>query len=231
MPDIAPPVTDVQVASLEGGSPPRRALASAPPDGSLVARRYGRRDYYLRRLLAISDAACLALAMVLAMSIASQAQDHPWGEFLLYGLATLPGWVVLFKVYGLYERDAKRLSHSTLDDIPSLFHALLLGCLLMWCWFVVAAPFKLTFATILVFGGLAMALVLAGRVATRAGFLRLIAPERVLLIGTGETAGVLMRRCKPREACASTRSGWSAAIARWRPQCPCRCWLFSETWT
>lgn len=55
--------------------------------------------------------------------------------------------VALVKLYGLYERDAKRLSHSTLDDLPSLFHGLLLGCLLTWCWFVVVAPAKLTSTT------------------------------------------------------------------------------------
>jgi exopolysaccharide biosynthesis polyprenyl glycosylphosphotransferase len=111
-------------------------------------------------------------------------------------LVTLPVWVVLFKMYGLYERDAKRLSHSTFDDLPSLFHGLLLGCLLMWCWFVVAAPFKLVFATILAFGGLALGLVLAGRAATRAGFLRLISPERVLLIGTGDASGALIEKMR-----------------------------------
>jgi exopolysaccharide biosynthesis polyprenyl glycosylphosphotransferase len=115
---------------------------------------------------------------------------------VLYGLITLPGWVVLFKMYGLYERDAKRLSHSTLDDLPSLFHGLLLGCLLMWCWFVVVAPAKLMFTAILAFGGLAMVLVLTGRVLARAGLLRLISPERVLLIGTGQASGALIEKMR-----------------------------------
>lgn len=111
-----------------------------------MARGYGRRDYYLRRLLLVADVACLAMAL------ARGARGHSWREYLLYGSVTLPAWVVLSKMYGLYERDAKRLSHSTLDDLPPLFHALLLGCLLMWCWFTVAAPFKLVFATVLLFG-------------------------------------------------------------------------------
>jgi len=123
---------------------------------------------------------------------------HSWHEYLLYGLITLPAWVLLLKIYGLYERDAKRLSHSTLDDIPLLFHCLLLGCLLTWCWFVLVAPAKLAFATILVFGALAMVLVLAGRVLARAGFLRLVSPERVLLIGTGQASGALIEKMRAR---------------------------------
>jgi exopolysaccharide biosynthesis polyprenyl glycosylphosphotransferase len=115
---------------------------------------------------------------------------------VLYGWITLPAWVVLFKMYGLYERDAKRLSHSTLDDLPSLFHGLLLGCLLMWCWFVLVAPAKLVFTAILVFAGLAVVLVIAGRALTRAGFLRLVSPERVLLIGTGQSSGALIEKMR-----------------------------------
>ena len=134
--------------------------------------------------------------MALTMVVVGGAQGHSWRGYVLCGLITLPAWVVLFKVYGLYERDAKRLSHSTLDDLPSLFHCLLLGCLLTWCWFVVAAPTKLRFTAILTFGALAMVLVLAGRALARAGFLRLVSPERVLLIGTGKASGALIEKMR-----------------------------------
>lgn len=150
----------------------------------------------MRRLLALSDAVWLALAMTVTMAAVGGTSGHSWQQYLLYGLITLPAWIVLFKVYGLYERDAKRLSHSTLDDLPSLFHCLLLGCLLMWCWFVVVAPGKLMFTAILTFGALAIALVLAGRVLARAGFLRMVSPERVLLIGTGHASGALIEKMR-----------------------------------
>jgi exopolysaccharide biosynthesis polyprenyl glycosylphosphotransferase len=162
----------------------------------LVARGYARRDWFLRRLLAVSDAVWLAVAMAVAVALAGGTRGHSWQGLLLYGLITLPAWVVLFKMYGLYERDAKRLSHSTLDDLPPLFHALLLGCLLLWCWYVVVAPAKLVFTAILAFGALAMVLVLAGRVLARAGFLRRIPPERVLLIGTGQASGALIEKMR-----------------------------------
>jgi len=162
----------------------------------LVAYAYGRRDWFLRRLLAVSDAVCLLLAMAAAVALAGSGHGHSWQQHMLFGLITLPAWVVLFKLYGLYDRDTKRLSHSTLDDLPSLFQALLLGCLLLWCWFVVAAPAKLMFAAILAFAGLAMALVLTGRVLARAGFIRVVSPERVLLIGTGQSSGALIEKMR-----------------------------------
>ncbi len=196
MADVVPLVTEAQVASLDASSQSRRLKLGLPLARTLVARGYRRRDWYLRRLLAVSDAVCLAAAMALAIALAGGARGHAWLELTLYGLITLPAWVVLFKMYGLYERDAKRLSHSTLDDLPSLFHGLLLGCLLLWCWFVAVAPAKLMFTAILLFGALTMAFVLAGRVLARAGFRRLISPERVLLVGTGPASGALIEKMR-----------------------------------
>ena len=180
------------MASLDASFHSPRLKAGLPRARTLVSRGYGRRDWFLRRLLAVSDAGCLAVSIAAAMALAAGIPGHSWQEYLLYGLITLPAWVVLFKMYGLYERDAKRLSHSTLDDLPSLFHALLLGCLLMWCWFVLVAPAKLMFTGILAFGALAMVLVPTGRAIARAGFVRLVSPERVLLIGTGQASGALI---------------------------------------
>ena len=37
----------------------------------------------------------------------------------------------MFKAYGLYDRDIKRISHATVDDLPWIFHAMLLGCILL----------------------------------------------------------------------------------------------------
>jgi exopolysaccharide biosynthesis polyprenyl glycosylphosphotransferase len=192
----------------------RRAARRLPRARSLVARGYGRRDWFLRRLLAVSDTLCLAAAMIVTTALAGGTSGHSWGEYCLFGLITLPAWVVLFKLYGLYERDAKRLSHSTLDDLPSLFHCLLLGCLLMWCWFVLVAPAKLMFATILAFGGLAMALVLTGRLLARAGFLHLVSPERVLLIGTGQASGVLIEKMRARASLRLRPIGMVSCNAR-----------------
>jgi len=194
-------------AGTEAGAaeaiPPAAGLLLARPRpytsgkaGTLVAHAYGRRDWLLRRVLALSDAVCVAVALAAALALAGGARGHSWQQCMLYGAITLPAWVALFKLYGLYERDARRLSHSTLDDLPSLFHALLLGCLLLWCWYVVVGPAKLMFAAILLFGALALASVLAGRVLARAAFARVASPERVLLIGSGRMSGALIEKMR-----------------------------------
>jgi exopolysaccharide biosynthesis polyprenyl glycosylphosphotransferase len=184
--------------ALDAGFVSDRPRPAQPARRTLVARRHGRRDWFLRRLLALTDVAGLTAALALALALLGGVRGHGWRELALYGLGTLPAWVVLFKMYGLYERDAKRLNHSTLDDLPALFHALLLGGLLTWCYFLVFAPTRLSSETILVFGGLALALVLSGRTLVRAGVLRVLSPERVLLIGSGDASGALIEVMRAR---------------------------------
>lgn len=183
------------MGSLDASLQPRTHPQIARPQiGRLVAHEYGRRDWFLRRVLAATDAICLTVAMALAFALTGSERGHPWQEYVLYGLITLPAWVVLFQMYGLYDRDARRLSHSTLDDLPSLFHGLLLGCLLMWCWFALLSPARLAFAAILAFAAFAIVLVPVARSLARACFLRMVSPERVLLIGTGRASGALIDR-------------------------------------
>ena len=102
MSDLASPLRESAARARAAGAR-ARADASGVSD-SVVAHAYGRRDWLMRRLLAASDAICLGLAITLVT-----AANATGAEEVLCGLATLPGWVVLFKVYGLYERDAKRL--------------------------------------------------------------------------------------------------------------------------
>ena len=164
--------------------------------GPLVAAWRRRRDYLMRRALAICDLLCLAAALTAALAVRGEAHAGTRWDYLLFGLMTLPVWLVLLNMYGLYERDARRVHHSTLDDVPALLHALLVGCLLLWAWFAVVAPTKLVFATILVFGATALMLILTGRAVTRAGFVHLVAPERVLLIGAGEASRTLIKKMR-----------------------------------
>jgi exopolysaccharide biosynthesis polyprenyl glycosylphosphotransferase len=148
----------------------------------VVARRYARRDFYLRRLLALSD--LLAVAAALLATLALPLGPANFGA-AFWALASVPGWVIVFKLYGLYDRDVKRVSHTTLDDVPALFHALLVGSLLEWIYFQAVGAGKLVFADVLVFAGTAGVLLLAGRAGARGALRRLISNERVLVIGSG----------------------------------------------
>lgn len=144
-------------------------------------------DATLRRLLAAGDAVAVMLALVVAILLSPEP-----GHQLVWGLVAVPVMIVLFKVYGLYDRDFKRITHSTVDDVPRLFHATVIGGLLVWLLGRYTPLHRLDFVEILVFGWGVMLLVIGTRAATRGAATRLIGHERALLVGGGELAEALV---------------------------------------
>src|SRR5205085_10774019 len=99
--------------------------ASAPLEQArrrAVASNFGRRDYLVRRLLLLSDVASIALALLVMVAVSARADKSP---HLLLGLLFVPVWLTVLGAYGLYTRDIKRISHSTVDDLPWILHAVL----------------------------------------------------------------------------------------------------------
>jgi exopolysaccharide biosynthesis polyprenyl glycosylphosphotransferase len=93
--------------------------------------------------------------------------------------------MVLFKLYGLYDRDVKRISYSTVDDLPWMFHATVIGSLIVWLYARYSPMHRLDFAEIWLFGVMVIVLVTLARFAIRSMAGRLIGAERALLVGTG----------------------------------------------
>ena len=92
-----------------------------------------RRGWLVRRALAIADVVGLTAAFALALwlfgegaSMTAADRIEPRLEVLLFAL-TLPGWVVVAKLYGLYDRDEERTDHSTADDFGGVFHMITVG--------------------------------------------------------------------------------------------------------
>ncbi|MBV9798299.1 MAG: hypothetical protein JO039_09660, partial [Solirubrobacterales bacterium] len=138
-----------------------------------------RRDQLRRRLFALADIIAVLVALLVATVL---TPGPPVARDLLWGALLVPGWLVVFKTYGLYERDGKRINHTTVDDIPSLFHAVLLGNVITWLWFQIGPTGKLPFLTVLTYGVAAMLLILTARALVRMAMRRLLPHERVLII-------------------------------------------------
>jgi exopolysaccharide biosynthesis polyprenyl glycosylphosphotransferase len=161
---------------------------------SVVRERHGARDYVIRRLLAGAD----FCGILLALFVAAALDPSPGANLsvVVWGAVLFPMWVVLFKLYGLYDRDMKRVSHSTVDDIPWLFHGLVIGTLLTWVLFKLLPPGKLPFVSIVSFGVTALIAVLSFRSFVRSSVVRLLGPERVVLVGNERMAPVLIRKMR-----------------------------------
>ncbi len=102
--------------------------------------------------------------------------------------------MVLFKLYGLYDRDVKRISYSTVDDLPWLFHATVIGGLIVWVYARYSPMHRLDFAEILLFGVNVIVLVTVERFVLRSIAGRVIGVENALLVGTGELGKTLVSK-------------------------------------
>src|ERR1700761_2990776 len=96
-------------------------LGLSGPEGSR------RRGSLLRRLLALGD--WTALGVTLFAVTATTSSTHV--ADLFWAVLFSPSWILVVKLHGLYDHDHRRIRHSTLDEVPSLVSATVLGTLVL----------------------------------------------------------------------------------------------------
>jgi exopolysaccharide biosynthesis polyprenyl glycosylphosphotransferase len=83
-----------------------------------------RRGWLLRRLLVLADLVGLLAAIgateLIFIRITPGAKEASL-EILILS-ATLPAWLVIAHVYGLYGHDDRRTNHTTVDEVADVFH-------------------------------------------------------------------------------------------------------------
>jgi exopolysaccharide biosynthesis polyprenyl glycosylphosphotransferase len=181
-------------------------IASAMDDRTLeiLERRRAtstvrRRGWLVRRMLLAADLFGLGIAFIAAQLLlgpdptASNPVDATM-EWVLF-FATLPMWILVAKLYGLYERDEERADHSTVDDMLDVFHMVTVGA---WLLIVVAWITGLARPDILkiaLFWALAIALVTFGR-ATARTFCRsrITYQQNAVIVGAGEVGQLIGRK-------------------------------------
>jgi exopolysaccharide biosynthesis polyprenyl glycosylphosphotransferase len=98
-----------------------------------------RRGWLIRRMLLLADVVGLVLAFVVAELLFgldhSGARGFGLGIESAAFLATLPAWILIARLYGLYSRDEERTDHSTVDEFVAVFHLATVVC---WLFFVFA---------------------------------------------------------------------------------------------
>jgi exopolysaccharide biosynthesis polyprenyl glycosylphosphotransferase len=96
-----------------------------------------RRGWLIRRMLAVADVVGLIGAFALTEAIFGYRESTGPGAYvagpeeLVIFLATLPVWIVLAKLYGLYHRDEEHAHHSTSDEFIGVFHLVTVGAWLL----------------------------------------------------------------------------------------------------
>ncbi len=156
------------------------------------------RGWLVRRALVAADVLGLAAAFGLALALfgSSGGSDRVGVEAeLAVFLVTVPAWIVLAKLYGLYERDEERADHSTVDDVAGVFHLTTTGA---WLFFIgssltgLAEPQLLKLVT---YWALATGLVTAGRAGARALCRTSVAYlQNTVIVGAGDVGQLVARK-------------------------------------
>src|SRR5436305_7137601 len=112
------------------GKPQQPSPAKAPdeePTRGLAAELSRRRGAVLRRLLAFADWIALIAALFVVTAVSGTTEVGT----LFWALLFSPAWVLVIKLQGLYDNDHRRIRHSTLDELPSLITASVVGTLVL----------------------------------------------------------------------------------------------------
>jgi exopolysaccharide biosynthesis polyprenyl glycosylphosphotransferase len=168
----------------EVGAPGRLPVA---PSGGRPSHRA-----VIGRVLIVTDALAATLGVTAGLVLLDP--DGRADAQIATALAAVPVLLLLLKVYGLYDRDAKRVSSPTVDEVPGTFHAVLIWTLVLWAALKVLTDDRLVLAQAAAIIALVLVGVLGLRVAARRAVRRLAAAERVVVVGGGTEAALLVRK-------------------------------------
>jgi exopolysaccharide biosynthesis polyprenyl glycosylphosphotransferase len=156
-----------------------------------------RRTWIVRRTLPAADVTGLALAFAVAMLLfPARGEDHihPAGEFLLF-LGTLPAWLAVAKLHGLYDHDAERAERTTVDDVVGIFQVVTLGTWLVFLATWVTAVVNPPPSKLMTFWVTAIVLIVAARAAARAFTHRRPAyVQNAVVVGAGHVGQLIAHK-------------------------------------
>jgi exopolysaccharide biosynthesis polyprenyl glycosylphosphotransferase len=169
---------------------------------SMLARRARvtrRRGWLVRRLLLVADLvglifAYLAAALLFEESGATHGALALPEEALIFA-ASLPGWIVFARAYGLYSRDDERADHSTADDAPGVFHMVTVGAWFFYAFAAVAGVGSPDLRKLLAFWALAIGMSLGARALARSISRRTITYiQNTVIVGAGDVGQGVARK-------------------------------------
>jgi exopolysaccharide biosynthesis polyprenyl glycosylphosphotransferase len=148
-------------------------------------------------MLLLADVLGLVSALLLAewlVDVHAAGTLAAGAEIVLF-LVSVPAWLVVARLYGLYERDEESADHSTVDEFVGVFHMITVctAALGVLAWLTgVAHPHP---AKLVVFWAGAIALVSLGRALARTiARRRMTYLQNVVIVGAGEVGQLYAKK-------------------------------------
>jgi exopolysaccharide biosynthesis polyprenyl glycosylphosphotransferase len=157
-----------------------------------------RRGWLVRRMLLAADLLALAAAFAVVETFFHKSQlvgDVGIGVETVIFLGLLPVWVLAAKLYGLYDRDEDNATHSTADEVVSVFHLVTAGVWVFYATSWLVGLWNPDQAKLATFWFLALVSVVAARSAARTLARRHSAyVQNALIVGAGEVGQLIGRK-------------------------------------
>jgi len=178
--------------------------------GRTSVKPWRRRGWLVRRTLLGADLAGLTAAFFLSERLVSHTPGidrvDPTSERVFF-LLSLPIWVIVANLAGLYDRDGERTDHSTADDIVGVFIVLTVAT---WVLFATAWITHLVLpdpAKLVTFWSLAIGFVVAFRIVARSLSKRSsLYLQNTIIVGAGDVGQLIARKFLNTLSTASTSS-------------------------
>lgn len=158
-----------------------------------------RRGWLVRRALLTADVLGLSLAFLLAQYLVGPLRDNLGivgsREELFVFVATLPIWIVVAKLYGLYDHDEERTDHSTVDELMAVFHLVTVGTWLLFAGAWLTNLANPDFIKLAAFWALGIGLIGFGRAVARTLCRRrLTYLQNTVIVGAGDVGQLVARK-------------------------------------
>jgi exopolysaccharide biosynthesis polyprenyl glycosylphosphotransferase len=156
------------------------------------------RGWLVRRMLLAADLIGLVAALALAEWLVNRHNSMgvlgARAEIVAF-LVSLPVWVVIAKLYGLYDHDEERTDHSTADDFAGVFHMVTVCTFLFWAASYVTKVAHPTPPKLLVFWAAAVGFISLGRAGARTIARRNVAYlQNAVIVGAGDVGQLIARK-------------------------------------
>jgi exopolysaccharide biosynthesis polyprenyl glycosylphosphotransferase len=145
--------------------------------------------------LAWADAAGICIGIA-ATTFHGKVDDHS----LVWGALAIVTWVLVAKLYNLYDRDHRRITHSTWDEVAPLVSTAAITVVLVKIAAELFDAGSLPSSALVIAGSVSVISIITLRSMVRRLYYRIAERDRTVIVGSSPKAAMVARRLRTRGA-------------------------------